>query len=227
MKFGDYLRQKREENGWTQPEAAAKAQIEQSYLSKLETGKSYPSEDIFGRLVKTYTLDVRDMTSHIFSAELDKLRDIAEVRAVVLRQQQSENRYMRGWLVAGLVMLMVGSGILGLAYSTAEPDRYTYYYRSEGIIKSDESPMIFQFLAAGVPDSDNQNLMDRVDYDFVNHDNKRGDTYIEQVAGGYRKYTLQDVKPDTAPSMIAWHFSWGFMLIIGGLGCFYISRRWR
>jgi len=52
MKFGDYLRQKREDRGWTQPEAAAKARIEQSYLSKLETGRSYPSDDVFERLVE-------------------------------------------------------------------------------------------------------------------------------------------------------------------------------
>jgi transcriptional regulator with XRE-family HTH domain len=54
MKFGDYLRQKREARGWTQPEAANKAGIEQSYLSKLETGKSYPSEDAYARLVAAY-----------------------------------------------------------------------------------------------------------------------------------------------------------------------------
>lgn len=36
MKFGDYLKQKRAERGWTQPEAASHVKIEQSYLSKLE-----------------------------------------------------------------------------------------------------------------------------------------------------------------------------------------------
>ncbi|MBO6796341.1 helix-turn-helix transcriptional regulator [Maricaulis sp.] len=51
MKFGDYLRQCREAKGWTQPEAARHADIEQSYLSKLETGRSYPSEDVYSRLV--------------------------------------------------------------------------------------------------------------------------------------------------------------------------------
>ena len=55
MKFGDYLRQARETRQWTQPEAAARAGIEQSYLSTLETGKSYPSEEVFGRLVEALT----------------------------------------------------------------------------------------------------------------------------------------------------------------------------
>lgn len=50
MKFGVYLRSLREKAGWTQPEAAEKIEIEQSYLSKLETGKCFPSEDIFSKL---------------------------------------------------------------------------------------------------------------------------------------------------------------------------------
>lgn len=227
MKFGDYLRQKREENGWTQPEAAAKADIEQSYLSKLETGKSYPSESIFGQLMQAYSLDLNDLTEKVYSAELDKLREIGEVRAVILKRQHSQTRYMRSWLIAGLVMLMLGSGILGLAYSTAEPDRFTYFYRSEGVIRSDESPMIFEILNAGGSDGGMKTLAQRINYDFVEHHSERGETYIVQVEGGYRKYSLHDVKPDYGPSLIAWHFSWGFMLIVGGLTCFYISRRWR
>ncbi|WP_025897140.1 helix-turn-helix domain-containing protein [Kordiimonas gwangyangensis] len=115
MKFGDYLREKREKHGWTQPEAAARAQIEQSYLSKLETGKSYPSEDIFSRLVKTYDIDFEDMSRTVFAAELDKLREISAVRAMVLKRGQSEARFMRAWLVAGLVMIMLGGGMFGLA----------------------------------------------------------------------------------------------------------------
>lgn len=227
MKFGDYLRQTRDQHGWTQPEAAAKANIEQSYLSKLETGKSYPSEDIFERLVKAYSLDVRDMSTSIFSAELDKLREIGEVRAVVLQRQQKETGYVRSWLVAGLVMFMLGGGMLGLAYSAAEPEQFRYYYRSEGVILEGESPMLFEFLNAGVPDAQQKTLSDRIDYDFREVGEKLGDSYIERVDGGFRKYTLYDVQEDHVPSLIAWHYAFGSMFLVGGLGCFFISRRWR
>ncbi len=227
MKFGDYLRQAREKNGWTQPEAAAKASIEQSYLSKLETGKSYPSEDIFGRLVAAYKLDTKDMAASIFSAELDKLREISEVRAVVLARQKSEARYMRSWLVAGLAMLMLGGGMLGLAFATGEPEMYKYHYRSEGIIFEGEPPLVFQFLEAGIPDKNNTPITERIDYDFQVHTSDRGDVYIEPVEGGFRRYTRHHIEPYSAPTLITWHYSLGFMLMIGGLGCFYISRRWR
>ena len=36
MKFGEYLKSQRDARGWTQPMAAEKIGIEQSYLSKLE-----------------------------------------------------------------------------------------------------------------------------------------------------------------------------------------------
>ncbi|WP_262692532.1 helix-turn-helix domain-containing protein [Kordiimonas aestuarii] len=226
MKFGDYIRQKREKNGWTQPEAAARAGIEQSYLSKLETGKSYPSEDIFGRLVKTYDINIDDLSQKVFAAELDKLREIGEVRAVILSRQKAENRFMRVWLVAGLIMIMIGGGAFGLAYSIPESQHIRFLYRSEGVIKADESPMVFEFLAVGGPDSENRKFNDRVDYDFKSLSENKGNNFIEQVAGGYRKYSLYDTQRGDHPTAISWHYSMGIMFIFGGLACFYISRRW-
>ncbi|WP_417449190.1 helix-turn-helix domain-containing protein [Kordiimonas sp.] len=227
MKFGDYLRQIREHNGWTQPEAAARANIEQSYLSKLETGKSYPSEDIFGRLVKAYAIDVADLSQKVFSAELDKLREIGDVRALLLRRGQNETRFQRAWLIAGLVMIMLGGGLFGLAYSVPEGAHMHYLYRSEGVIKQGESPMLFEFLAVGGPDSENRTLSDRLDYDFKELDSNKGPSFVEQTDGGFRKYTLYDQQRESRPSAISWHYSFGVMFIFGGLACFYISRRWR
>ncbi|MBO6504823.1 MAG: helix-turn-helix transcriptional regulator [Kordiimonadaceae bacterium] len=227
MKFGDYLRQIRDQHGWTQPEAAAKANIEQSYLSKLETGKSYPSEDIFERLVKAYSLDVREMATSIFSAELDKLREIGEVRAVVLQRQQKEAGFVRSWLIAGLIMLMLGGGMLGLASSTKEDVMMMYHYQSEGVIKSDEPPMIYQFMKAGSPDKDGKTYGDRVDYEYAISPDNRGDNYIERVEGGYRQFVLYQTKEHHHPTLLSWHYAFGFMFVVGGLGCFFISRRWR
>ncbi len=227
MKFGDYLRQARDQHGWTQPEAAAKANIEQSYLSKLETGKSYPSEDIFERLVKAYSLDVRDMSTSIFSAELDKLREIGEVRAVVLQRQQKEAGFVRSWLVAGLVMLMLGGGMLGMATSTQDDTNIIYHYRSEGVIKDNEPPLLFHMLQAGGTDEDGKTYGDRVNYDYWVSGDNRGDIFIEKVEGGYRQYVLYETQEHHHPTLLSWHYAFGFMFVIGGLGCFFISRRWR
>ncbi|MGH8401264.1 MAG: helix-turn-helix domain-containing protein [Gammaproteobacteria bacterium] len=50
MSFHDNLRTLRLTRGFTQPALAEKADIEQSYLSKLENGRSKPSEDVLARL---------------------------------------------------------------------------------------------------------------------------------------------------------------------------------
>lgn len=271
MKFGDYLRQIREKNGWTQPEAAARAEIEQSYLSKLETGKSYPSEDIFSRLVRAYDMDVADMSNAVFSAELDKLRDVAQVRSVVLARQKGETRFMRGWLIAGLALVMVGSGLLGMAISLPDDFEATFRYRSAGVIKEGESPALYDFVSAGdanlladpawdhilvetidpdnissdsglimeerIPEGEELStiiieegdpaLLGRLDYRFRSLTENNGDIFIEKVEGGYRKYTLFDVKETRSPMLISLHFSFGFMCLFGGIACFYIARRWR
>jgi transcriptional regulator with XRE-family HTH domain len=50
MSFQENLRTLRLTRGFTQPALAEKADIEQSYLSKLENGRSKPSEDVLTRL---------------------------------------------------------------------------------------------------------------------------------------------------------------------------------
>ncbi|TNE61463.1 MAG: XRE family transcriptional regulator [Alphaproteobacteria bacterium] len=233
MKFGDYIRQKREKNGWTQPEAAARANIEQSYLSKLETGKSYPSEDIFGRLIQIYDIDMDDLCRTVTPGELDTLREIRQVRDILLLRQRNEKRFMRGWLLAGLVMVMLGGGMLGIAASVQDPGRNLYTYRSEGVIREGEPLHVFDFMAAGVPMGDDESrstaetLASRLDYKFIETVTNRGDSFVEREQDGIRVFQLvgREQRPDGMA--ISLHYGMGVMFLIGGIACFYIARRWR
>ena len=134
MKFGDYLRQKRAERGWTQPQAASRAKIEQSYLSKLENNKSIPSGDIYARLVEAYGIDAEEMAGILFPAELDRLREIDALRDLLLQRSQADIETPRRILIAGLAALMIGGGFLG--FSQLEPARMLtqYTYQSTGVI---------------------------------------------------------------------------------------------
>ena len=98
---------------------------------------------------------------------------------------------------------------------------------SEGVIKENEPPLIFQILQAGGPDQDGKTYGDRIDYAFLSTRENRGEAFIERVEGGYRKFSLYERKENYKPSLISWHYAFGFMFVIGGLGCFFISRRWR
>ena len=232
MKFGDYLRQKREDRGWTQPETAARAHIEQSYLSKLETGRSYPSDDVFERLVEALGIDAAELSESVSAAELDRLREIREVRAAVIAGQASRLRLTRSWLILGLVFLMLGGGALGLSRIDLSQDSQLYYYRSEGVLAADESPRLFNdtrhTLSAEDPHYDEiRALRERIDQVDVVTDRNRGSGYYEEVENGRRYFDLYENEIVTLPNPLRWFLVPGLMLLLGSLGCFFISFRWR
>ena len=247
MKFGDYIRQKRESAGWAQPEAAAKIDIEQSYLSKLETGKSYPSNDIFRRLEAAYSLDMDDMGRKVFSAELDKLREISSVRALVLARQTSETKYLRSWLAAGMAMLMLGSGFVVYESNQGLKGKSINKYESPGIIREGEPVQIFARLAereevrdhlrlnilmgdstAELPDENlGESYSDRLSYDLLNLEENLGPVFVKQVPGGRRRYEFKVHVSYEYSTRNNARFALGVALVMGSFACFYISRRWR
>lgn len=87
MSFSDNLRTLRLTRGLTQPALAEKAGIEQSYLSKLENGRSRPSEDVLTRLAQA--LDVK----------LETLQNGDET-------EERSRRWLRGLQVAGVTLAL-------------------------------------------------------------------------------------------------------------------------
>ncbi|UTW58995.1 helix-turn-helix domain-containing protein [Kordiimonas sp. SCSIO 12603] len=228
MRFGEYIRIKREENGWTQPEAAAKISVEQSYLSKLETGKSYPSEDVFAKIVSAYSIDVTKMNSDLFSAEIDKLREIGEVRTALLSKKKSQQKFMRGWLITGLVMLMISGASFGLINVDQQPViTFVYKYSSPGIIKKGEDPRKYTKLEQINKRGDLTEINGVMDFKFKEFYERRGDSFVEAVKGGHRIYSFENARPYKPQSPFSWLMPPAVMLLFGAFGCFYISRRWQ
>jgi transcriptional regulator with XRE-family HTH domain len=237
MKFGDYLRKKREDRGWTQPQAAAKAEIEQSYLSKLETGKSYPSEDVFPRLVAAFEIDLSDMMRAVGSSELSKLREIGEVRIAILDRQRTQRTFARGWLIAMLACLMIGGACLGLTQLAVDTTRSERNYKSMGVLRPDEPLDVFDLvdrpLSTDGPDyqtlrETQQNLIDRLDVVTRLSDTERGPWFVENVPEGRRvfRFDLMGSREITTPSPLRWFIVPAFGLLIGSLGCAFASMRW-
>jgi|GEM_PF-601534 len=246
MKFGDYIKKEREKHSWTQPEAAAKADIEQSYLSKLETGKSYPSEDMYARLVGAYSIDTAHMCSVVSSAELDKLREISLVRGAILSREKTETSYLRSWLSAGLAMLMVGTGLVAYEYSQGYETEVSYRYVSPGIVRDGEQMDIFSYLErrekyrkiefnkllkknssamiSGVEPG--ESYLDRVDYDVLLYKDNIGPSFAKKVSGGRRQYTLDDAVGKSHLLRNDFVLALGIALIMGAFGSAFISRRW-
>jgi len=233
MKFGDYLRKCRDKKEWTQPEAAAKIEIEQSYLSKLETGKSHPSEEIFSKLIEVYNIDVSELYDNISSEELAKLKELKQVRSLIIDRHQEKVTTTRGWLIAGFVMLLMGGCFLGFGII---PDHAAteHTYRSQGELHEDEPLDLFELLDRRIEDPpENQALIAKQkelltrlkQMDTVSTQDK-GNAFVKSTLGGRRYYEKIGVNEVEKGAAYRWFLAPAFMLIFGAIGCFYISRRW-
>ena len=234
MKFGDYLRQKRQDRGWTQPEAALKGEIEQSYLSKIETGKAIPSEEVFDRLAEIYDLEASEFMSLLYPSELDRMREISAVRAVGLRNAKRQQAATQRWLYLGLSMFVLGGGLLGLTQVDSGQEIQLFTYQSPGVIGPEESLNLFDdvFDAASsdgeADDSRLQaqlSLQARIDLQTRSVPDYQGPSYIEEVEGGKRIWNLVGGETRSEPPRFRWAWVPGLALLLGGLACGFISWR--
>ncbi|EAP89240.1 hypothetical protein OA2633_00565 [Oceanicaulis sp. HTCC2633] len=240
MSFGAFLKARREALGWTQPEAAAKARIEQSYLSKLETGKSFPSEEVFERLAEAYGFDAETVAGSLSGDDLTALREIGQVRAAVLTLKAQATRLTRGWLAAGLGCLMLGGASLGL-HALAEDEEYTvYHYTSPGVLAPGEDLNAYAVLQASLrPDLGEDRpqeaavralqvaMMERADPQTRVTRDMHANGFLEQVEGGRRFFEPVDSELVTERSPLRWFLAPAVMFLLGALGCFFISFRWK
>jgi transcriptional regulator with XRE-family HTH domain len=234
MKFGEYLKNRRTKLGWTQPEAAAKSGIEQSYLSKLETSKSIPSEDVYHRLVEAFGIETEAMVGTLYPAELDRLREIEAVRKHLLQRDYDMRFVTQRWLYAGLAMLILGGGFLGLAQMDRGSVTPYYTYQSSGVILPGEGLDVFGAVddeidpnARDRPDqvARREALIARVDERIRSTPEMIGPSFTENVAEGRRQWRLVGSSEVRVPGRLGWAFAPGLALILGGLGCFFISWR--
>jgi transcriptional regulator with XRE-family HTH domain len=240
MKFGDYLRQKREARGWTQPDAALKAGIEQSYLSKLETGKSYPSEEVYARLVAAYEIDADDLVRQVEAGEFAKLREIGQVRTAVLEVQNGQRTFARGWMIAGLVCLVTSGACLGL-FLLAKDTVHTninYEYLSRGVLKPNESLEAFQviyFPHTSIELTSEEEkfqagrnaMVARLDEKRIILNESRGRFFLEKAGEGLRRYDLWDQHEVRIASPLSWSLVPALAFLAATIGCGFISFRWK
>lgn len=237
MKFGEYLKKEREARSWTQPEAAAKARIEQSYLSKLETGRSYPSEDVFSRLSQAYALDLTELAKQIDAPEIERLRDLSQLRVAALSQKLASTRKSRNWMIAGVAACALGGAGLGLAMTGADRDVTRYTYRSMGVAHDGESVSAMEHAlggfgadtTAGFEDLRAQHLalQARIDEAYRVTEQNRGREFVETLPEGRRYYRLQDEAQVLVPTPLRWFRVPGLMFLFGGIACLVAGFRRR
>ncbi len=225
MKFGDYLRQLREKNQWTQPIAAEHIGIEQSYLSKLESGKSVPSDEVFGKLSEAYQIDLEDLTDAVAAADLALLKNVTPVATSIeqtnVRKAQSTHR----WLLTAVMCLMIGGACLGIAL-VPDASQPAFHYRSDGVLKPGEDLTAFSIIndTSDRSATARQQFVNRIDQQDRVFPNHRGDSFVESVDGGKRYFQLISQGQVESKSIRKWFIAPALALLLGAFGCFFIAR---
>lgn len=240
MTFGEYLRAQREQKGWTQPEAAAKAEIEQSYLSKLETGKSFPSQEVFERLAAAYGFDAEAVAQSLDAQSLKDLREVAQVRSAIITLQSRSMRLSRSWLSAGVACVFLGGASLGLSGLAEDDEDTVYHYVSPGVISPGEDMNVYAILNRSLrPDLGEDRpeeaaaralqvaMMERADPQVRVSQDMHENGYLERVEGGQRFFRPVDSELVITPSPLRWFLAPAVMFLFGALGCFFVSFRWK
>jgi len=134
MKLGEKIKQLRNDAGLTQPELAEKAQIEQSYLSKLENEKGTPSLEVIEKIANAF-----DLTSMVLIESLDisyiqqQLSHIPEIAVQAAEKDRLKQAKIKMWYLQAVLLIVLG--IAG------------YFIGTRGILISNQ---IFEYYSAGI-----------------------------------------------------------------------------
>ena len=63
VEFGDRVRARRQELGWSQEALALKANINRTYIASLESGRRNPSLDLIARLARALRVDAGELVN--------------------------------------------------------------------------------------------------------------------------------------------------------------------
>lgn len=234
MTLGEKIKLLRTAEQLTQPELAARAGIEQSYLSKLENDKGSPSYEVIHKIAQAFELTgmelINSLSQSYIEQQLSHIPEVAAEYASIKRRQQSRLkwRFMASSLVVVLGVGLFFMGVFGVFFNNAE-----YIYESSGVIRAGET--VHQFQNNPIEDimetreefiERARGNKERLDIHYLTTTEYAGRTFISEVPGGRRVYDFREEKSlDSSPNdLIA---SLGMMLMVAGLLMFVYSFRFR
>ncbi|MFC3194601.1 helix-turn-helix domain-containing protein [Marinicella sediminis] len=234
MTLGEKIKLLRTAEQLTQPELAARAGIEQSYLSKLENDKGSPSYEVIHKIAQAFEVTgmelINSLSQSYIEQQLSHIPEVAAEYASIKRRQQSRLkwRFMGSSMVVVLGVGLFFMGIFGVFFANAQ-----YIYESAGVIRPGETVHQFQdhpikevmetreeFIERA------RNNRDRLSTQYLTITEYAGRTFISEVPGGRRLYDFREEKPlESSPNdLIA---SLGMMLMVAGMLMFVYSFRFR
>lgn len=232
MNFGDKLKNLRRQKDLTQPELAAAMGIEQSYLSKLENGKSLPSNDMLVRITDVFGVSIGELVDELGQGERNRLRQIPDVAEYLNGQRRVTLRQRRRWVVVSALLLAVGIGLTFAGGVNLFFANIVYEYKSEGIVLDGEPKEIFRHPQLAIPrdaqPEDRNRILNsinaRIDEAFFRSSSFEGTIFNIPVVGGSRTYYLtNEIEIDPWQNK-AIAFAGMILLVLGGVGLGYQNK---
>ncbi len=234
MNLGDYLKGCRESYKRTQPDVASEMGIEQSYLSKIESGKSIPSNEVFNKLVKVYKIELEDLISNLSEQEIQKLIELSSIQHIISKKNKGKLDSAKKLSILGIVLLTISAGLFAFAIL---PDRSPsqFNYRSEGVLKSNEELNSFNLVYQEIQElkdapqllAKRNELLSRLEQKDILSDLYKGEGYVVNTTEGRRFFKLIGKQESVRDYWNRWFLVPSFMFLVAGAGCFLISRRWQ
>lgn len=197
MTFGEKLRQLRQERKLTQPDLAEAMGIEQSYLSKLENGKSLPSNDVFKRILDVFDIDVGMLVDDLDQGARNQLRQIPDVGDHLSEQKQIMIGNRRRWLLVSSSLAALGAALIYTGHVHLFFPNVVYQYMSHGVVLEGEPMEIFREqnpplgLSQEERDRYRYDLYARTDKHYIQSEEYAGELFNKAVEGGSRTYYLR------------------------------------
>ncbi len=167
MTLGQKIKQLRTDKEMSQPELAQLIGIEQSYLSKLENDKAFPSDDMFNQILNAFEIEFETFINQ-FEPDYIKhnLSKLSAVKSNLKQYQSQSMKYMLRWIWFSSLLIVLGATALisGQQEWIYNPETTrTYSYESLGVVKNDEPLRIFTAHEKRMTDD----LLARLDFDKI------------------------------------------------------------
>jgi transcriptional regulator with XRE-family HTH domain len=223
MKLGEKIKQLRNDAGLTQPELAEKAQIEQSYLSKLENDKGTPSFDVISKIANAFNIEVMSLIDSLDMQYLqESLKHLPEIALKLESRRVAKQQRMRKSYIISALAIVLGVALVVLGNSTSIVPETTYEYKSMGLIQKGELNSHFQTHSiraiAETRDQQNKRVADnivRINEKSLLTTTYRGEGFIDIEGNERRYFEMRNERHVESP----WRelFSvMGMMLLVGG-----------
>ena len=233
MSLGEQLKQFRQAKKLSQPDLAALAGIEQSYLSKLENDKAIPSNDILRKLTSALDIDLSMLLEKLSPESISAIKQLPDVEALVMKQQQHSFNQRRNWLLCSSAFIVLAVTLFFIGYSKLIFSELAYQYESPGIVKEGEHKGIFRdwphLIPAGAERQSLRNtkgieMMQRRDEQVIRVGSWLGNEIEKPVEGGMRYYAF-DKEISVANPVNAWLQTIAVMIFMIGVMGFVLERK--